>query len=85
MLDSQGNYKNSSDLSKKVGAFCSFELQFQVTCEKELKAAIETATKEKSDCLCFIDVIVHKDDTSKELLEWGSRVCSANSRPPNAQ
>ncbi|GAU40705.1 hypothetical protein TSUD_263550, partial [Trifolium subterraneum] len=28
-------------------------------------------------------VIAHKDDTSKELLEWGSRVSSANSRPPN--
>ncbi|CAI9779206.1 unnamed protein product [Fraxinus pennsylvanica] len=26
-----------------------------------------------------------KDDTSKELLEWGSRVSAANSRPPNPQ
>ncbi|CAL9083339.1 unnamed protein product [Musa acuminata var. zebrina] len=53
--------------------------------EEELKKAIETATNEKSDCLCFIDVVVHKDDTSKELLEWGSRVSAANSRPPNPQ
>ncbi|KAI3974525.1 hypothetical protein MKX01_020297 [Papaver californicum] len=29
-----------------------------------------------SDCLCFIEIIVHKDDT---------KVCSANSRPPNPQ
>jgi pyruvate decarboxylase len=57
----------------------------QVTCEEELTAAIETATMVKQDCLCFIEVIVHKDDTSKELLEWGSRVSSANSRPPNPQ
>ncbi|WOK95505.1 pyruvate decarboxylase 1-like [Canna indica] len=57
----------------------------KVECEEELKEAIEVATKKKSDCLCFIDVIVHKDDTSKELLEWGSRVCAANSRPPNPQ
>uniref|UniRef100_A0ACD5Z291 Uncharacterized protein n=1 Tax=Avena sativa TaxID=4498 RepID=A0ACD5Z291_AVESA len=57
----------------------------KVTCEEELTAAIETATGLKQDCLCFIEVIVHKDDTSKELLEWGSRVCSANSRPPNPQ
>ena len=57
----------------------------QVTCEEELTVAIETATGEKQDCLCFIEVIVHKDDTSKELLEWGSRVSSANSRPPNPQ
>ncbi|XP_028784740.1 pyruvate decarboxylase 1-like [Neltuma alba] len=53
--------------------------------EQELIAAIETAMGEKKDCLCFIEVIVHKDDTSKELLEWGSRVCAANSRPPNPQ
>ncbi|KAK4275140.1 hypothetical protein QN277_018274 [Acacia crassicarpa] len=53
--------------------------------EKELIGAIETAMGEKKDCLCFIEVIVHKDDTSKELLEWGSRVSAANSRPPNPQ
>lgn len=47
--------------------------------------AIETANGAKKDCLCFIEVIVHKDDTSKELLEWGSRVSAANSRPPNPQ
>ncbi|KAL0307955.1 UNVERIFIED_CONTAM: Pyruvate decarboxylase 2 [Sesamum angustifolium] len=57
----------------------------KVNCEEELIAAIETATGEKQDCLCFIELIVHKDDTSRELLEWGSRVCSANSRPPNLQ
>ncbi|KAM0887438.1 hypothetical protein ACQ4PT_029077 [Festuca glaucescens] len=58
----------------------------KVTCEEELTAAIETATgEEKQDCLCFIEVIAHKDDTSKELLEWGSRVSAANSRPPNPQ
>lgn len=46
--------------------------------------AIATAQKEK-DSFCFIEVIIHKDDTSKELLEWGSRVAHANSRPPNPQ
>ncbi|GKV22027.1 hypothetical protein SLEP1_g31929 [Rubroshorea leprosula] len=50
--------------------------------EEELIKAIETATGPK-DSLCFIEVIVHKDDTSKELLEWGSRVSAANIRPPN--
>ncbi|XP_021744739.1 pyruvate decarboxylase 2-like [Chenopodium quinoa] len=53
--------------------------------EEQLVEAIETATGSKKDCLCFIEVIVHKDDTSKELLEWGSRVSAANSRPPNPQ
>ncbi|XP_010922580.1 pyruvate decarboxylase 2 [Elaeis guineensis] len=57
----------------------------KVQCEEELKEAIQTALGPKKDCLCFIEVIVHKDDTSKELLEWGSRVSAANSRPPNPQ
>lgn len=57
----------------------------KVRCEEELVEAIEEATGPKKDCLCFIEVIVHKDDTSKELLEWGSRVSAANSRPPNPQ
>ncbi|PPS07092.1 hypothetical protein GOBAR_AA13551 [Gossypium barbadense] len=54
----------------------------KVFCEEELVEAIEMAIGAKKDSLCFIEVIVHKDDTSKELLEWGSRVCAANSRPP---
>lgn len=57
----------------------------KVRCEEELVEAINTATGAMKDCLCFIEVIVHKDDTSKELLEWGSRVSAANSRPPNPQ
>ena len=63
----------------------SLASNLQVRCEEELIEAIETATGAKKDCLCFIEVIVHKDDTSKELLEWGSRVSAANSRPPNPQ
>ncbi|KAJ0088339.1 hypothetical protein Patl1_31381 [Pistacia atlantica] len=57
----------------------------KVRCEEELIEAIEEATGPKKDCLCFIEIIVHRDDTSKELLEWGSRVSAANSRPPNPQ
>ncbi|KAJ3669025.1 hypothetical protein LUZ60_010975 [Juncus effusus] len=57
----------------------------KVKTEEELVKAIAKATEEKKDCFCFIEVIVHKDDTSKELLEWGSRVSAANSRPPNPQ
>ncbi|KAF8397254.1 hypothetical protein HHK36_016164 [Tetracentron sinense] len=60
-------------------------LVLQVRCEEELMDAIETTMGAKKDCLCFIEVIVHKDDTSKELLEFGSRVSAANSRQPNAQ
>nr|AAA68289.1 pyruvate decarboxylase [Oryza sativa Indica Group] len=57
----------------------------RVRCEEELEAAIATATGDKADSLCFIEVVAHKDDTSKELLDWGSRVSAANSRPPNPQ
>ncbi|WOL04617.1 pyruvate decarboxylase 1-like [Canna indica] len=53
--------------------------------EEELKEAIATAMGPKQDSLCFIELILHKDDTSKELLEWGSRVCAANSRAPYPQ
>ncbi|CAI9753923.1 unnamed protein product [Fraxinus pennsylvanica] len=71
-----------------VDAICNGEgncWTTKVRCEEELMEAIETAIGEKKDCLCFIEVFAHKDDTSKELLEWGSRVSSANSRPPNPQ
>ncbi|KNA06195.1 hypothetical protein SOVF_183240 [Spinacia oleracea] len=58
----------------------------KVRTEEQLIEAIATATSDEyKDSLCFIEIIVHKDDTSKELLEWGSRVASANSRPPNPQ
>eukprot|EP00253_Pinus_taeda_P030663 PITA_30663 len=57
----------------------------KVKMEEEAVEAIKTALGPKKDCLCFIEVIVHKDDTSKELLEWGSRVSVANSRPPIPQ
>ncbi|KAF5938572.1 hypothetical protein HYC85_022831 [Camellia sinensis] len=43
----------------------------KVLYKEELIDAIDTAMGAKSDCLCFIEVTVHKDDTSKELLEWG--------------
>ena len=35
--------------------------------------------------LCFIEAIIHTDDCSRELLEWGSRVAAFNARPPNPQ
>jgi TPP-dependent 2-oxoacid decarboxylase len=64
---------------------CFFDDDAQVTTEEELVDALKKAKEEKQDHLCFIECIVHRDDTSKELLEWGSRVASANSRPPNPQ
>ncbi|KAG0467431.1 hypothetical protein HPP92_019011 [Vanilla planifolia] len=57
----------------------------RVKCEEELKEAIKTVMGEKKDCLSLIEVIVHKDDPSKELLGWGLRLSVANSRPPKSQ
>ncbi|KAK9816456.1 hypothetical protein WJX72_000539 [[Myrmecia] bisecta] len=57
----------------------------KVTTEEELTEALKHATEEHTDGLCFIECIIHRDDCSKELLEWGSRVATANSRKPNPQ
>ncbi|KAK2632747.1 hypothetical protein EUGRSUZ_L01137 [Eucalyptus grandis] len=54
----------------------------KVCCEEELAKAIETATGPKKDCLCFIEVIVDREDASKELLPFSSRFAAANSRAP---
>ena len=47
---------------------------------KELADAIKYSLSR--DGLCLIEVIIDRDDCSKELLEWGSRVSSNNGRPP---
>ncbi|CAL8165688.1 unnamed protein product [Prunus armeniaca] len=39
----------------------------KVRCEDDLIEAIEVANGDKKDCLCFIEVIVHKDDTIMDL------------------
>lgn len=59
---------------------------FAVRCrtEAELDAALREADA-RPEALCFIEVVVDKDDCSKELLEWGSRVAAANGRAPNPQ
>ncbi|GLI68837.1 hypothetical protein VaNZ11_013380 [Volvox africanus] len=49
--------------------------------EPELESAIAEAVQRRGQ-LCFIMVVTHRDDCSKELLEWGSRVAAANSRKP---
>ncbi|CAJ1975993.1 unnamed protein product [Sphenostylis stenocarpa] len=54
----------------------------KVHCEEELTEAIKTTMESKKKCLCFIEVIVHRDDTSKELLQLGCKLVAANGRPP---
>nr|GEY91709.1 pyruvate decarboxylase 2 [Tanacetum cinerariifolium] len=62
---------------------CIGDGKFQVFREEDLIEAIETTKGAKKDWLCFIEVMAHKDNTSTKLLEWGSRLSSANSRPLN--
>ncbi|KGN54657.2 pyruvate decarboxylase 1 [Cucumis sativus] len=56
----------------------------KVQTEEQLVKAIEIATRDHNDCLCFIEAIVHRDDTSKELLEFGNKLAEMNSRPPKS-
>ena len=60
-------------------------LSVQVKTKEDVVEATKTSLGPKKDSLCFIEDIVHKGDTRKELLEWGSRVSAANGRPPNPQ
>ncbi|XP_027191883.1 pyruvate decarboxylase 1-like [Cicer arietinum] len=53
----------------------------KVHCEEELIEAI-SITMEKKNCLCFIEVMSHKDDTSKELLKMGNKLAVLGGRPP---
>eukprot|EP00981_Chlorochromonas_danica_P015862 scaffold14717_cov168-Ochromonas_danica.AAC.9 len=47
------------------------------TCEEFVDAL---AQSEKHDGVCLIEAFLDRDDCTKELLEWGSRVCKANGR-----
>ena len=67
-------FLSNSEILKSINCLEYFMyILLYVRYEEELIEAIEMATGEKKYCPCFIEVIVHKDDTSKELLEWGVR------------
>ena len=51
----------------------------RVQTEGELTEAIRQAQAHQG--LALIECIIDRDDCTKELLEWGSRVAAANSRP----
>jgi pyruvate decarboxylase len=52
----------------------------RVRTEGELQESIKKALS--NDGLSLIEVMIDRDDCSKELLEWGSRVSANNGRPP---
>ena len=57
-------------------------LTARATTEAELKAAIAAAVA-APDHLAFIEFVIDRDDCSRELLEWGSRVAATNGRAPD--
>lgn len=80
-----GPYNNIKnwDYAGLVGVFNAGEgngYGVRVRTEGELDEALKKALGH--DGLCLIEVIIDRDDCSKELLEWGSRVSANNGRPP---
>lgn len=70
------------DYKKLIDAFCHDDGKALTICCKtqgELLEAMEQAKTHPN--LVFLELILDKDDCSKHLLEWGSRVATANGRP----
>jgi len=53
---------------------------WRVRTEGEARDAIQEALAH--DGLSVIEAVIDKDDCSRDLLEWGTRVCASNARPP---
>jgi pyruvate decarboxylase len=81
-----GPYNNIKnwDYAGLVGVFNASDgdgLGLRATTARELAAAIERARQHRTGPT-LIECAIDRDDCSKELLEWGSRVAAANARPP---
>ena len=60
----------------------AFAAAAQITNVAELCAALQAVEGEAREKLCMLQVVLHPDDCSRELLEWGARLAAYNSRPP---
>uniref|UniRef100_A0A7N0U2F9 pyruvate decarboxylase n=1 Tax=Kalanchoe fedtschenkoi TaxID=63787 RepID=A0A7N0U2F9_KALFE len=83
LVDAIHNNKGKSWTTEHSGCHQSPNLKqllWQVRTEADLEEAVATATGEKKERLCFIEIFVHKD-----YMSSFSRVCFANSRPLNPQ
>ncbi len=81
--DGPYNVINNWKYPNLVAAFNGDEVgakSFVVKTYQDLIDAL--AEVEKTDALCFIEVILDKDDCNKNLLEWGARVARYNGRAP---
>jgi TPP-dependent 2-oxoacid decarboxylase len=71
---------NYADLVQVFNAGDGHAWGCRVTTEGGAAAAIQKALSH--DGLSLIEVVLDRDDCSKDLLEWGARVAANNSRPP---
>lgn len=71
---------NYADLAKVFNAGDGNGWGCRVTTEGEAEEALQKALNH--DGLSLIEVVIDRDDCSKDLLEWGARVAANNSRPP---
>jgi len=71
---------NYADLVKVFNADDGHAWGCRVTTEGGVEEAIKKALSH--DGLSLIEVMLDRDDCSKDLLEWGARVAANNSRPP---
>lgn len=56
----------------------------QVSTEPELEAALAAATREHTDALCFIEVLLHRDDCSKvSACMFLPYICGMRAWPPH--
>lgn len=81
--DGPYNVINNWNYASLVQAFNGASAQaraFTVRTHQELLDVMKQVEHIKA--LCFIEVILDKDDCNKNLLEWGARVAAYNSRPP---
>jgi len=81
-----GPYNNIKnwDYAGIMGVFNSTDgdgLGFRAATGKELASALNEALAHKTGPT-LIECLIERDDCTRELMEWGSRVAVANSRPP---
>jgi pyruvate decarboxylase len=76
------NIKNwdYAGLMKVFNAGDGHGVGFRATTGGELAAAIEKAMAHKEGPV-MIECTIDRDDSTREVLEWGSRVAVANARP----
>ncbi len=70
-----------SELVKVFNAEDGHAWGCQVKMESELANAIHYALANVNQ-LCFIEVVIDRNDCNKNLLEWGAHVATNNSLPP---